>query len=51
MLMIQMCKRAACIDEDVDKILRDMQAKIIRETNSSHSFSSVVNDVLRKGLK
>ncbi len=41
-----MCKRA-CIDEDVDKKLRDIQAKIIHETMSSYNFSRVVNDVLR----
>ncbi len=47
--MIQMCKRA-CIDEDLDKKLRLVQAKIVQETNSSYSFSRVVNDALRKVL-
>ncbi len=45
-----MCKRA-CIDEDLDKKLRLIQAKIVQETKSSYSFSRVVNDALRKVLK
>jgi len=48
--MIQMCKRP-CIDEDVDKKLRLRQAKIVQETQSSYSYSRVVNDALRKVLK
>jgi len=38
------------LDLDVDKILRVLQAKNIREKQSSHSFSKTMNDVLRKGL-
>jgi len=50
MLMIQMCKRA-CIDEDLYKKLRQRQAKIIQETQSSCSFTRAVNDALREVLK
>ena len=39
------------IDEDLDKKLRLRQAKIIQQTNSSCSFSRVVNNSLRKSLK
>ena len=39
------------IDEGLDKKLRLRQAKIIQQNQSSCSFSRVVNDTLRKGLK
>jgi len=39
------------IDEDLDKKLRLRQAKIIQQTNSSCSYSRVLNDALRKVLK
>ena len=39
------------IDESIDKKLRLRQAKIIQQNQSSCSFSRVVNDTLRKGLK
>ena len=39
------------IDDEVDKKLRNVQAKLIQETNSSISYSEVVNDALRKNLK
>jgi hypothetical protein len=39
------------IDDDLDKKLRLLQAKKIRDTEESVSFSRVLNDVLRKGLK
>ena len=39
------------IDEDLDKKLRYRQAKIIQQEQSAHSFSRVVNETLRKGLK
>ena len=39
------------IDDDLDKKLRFLQAKIIRETQSSYSYSRALNDVLRKVLK
>ncbi len=39
------------IDDNLDKKLRILQAKIIQKENSSCSFSKVVNEALRKGLK
>ncbi|MEK0369491.1 MAG: hypothetical protein QQN62_07815 [Nitrosopumilus sp.] len=39
------------IDDDLDKKLRTVQAKIIQKEQASYSFSSVVNDTLRKVLK
>jgi len=39
------------IDDDNDKKLRQKQAKLITQTQSSYSFSRVLNEVLRKGLK
>jgi len=48
---IQMNKRVTIIiDDDIDKKLRILQAKIIQQTQSSRSYSSVVNDALRKVL-
>jgi len=44
-----MSKRVtACIDDDVMKKLRMLQAKRILETSSSVSLSEIINDVLRK---
>jgi len=39
------------LDDDLDKKLRMIQAKDIQSTTSSVSFSSVINEVLRKNLK
>ena len=39
------------IDDDVDKKLRDIQAKQIQATTSSVSFSKVINETLRRNLK
>ena len=39
------------LDEDNLKKLRTIQAKLLKETVSSVSFSRVINDVLRKTLK
>ncbi len=39
------------IDDDLDKKLRVRQAKLIQQTNSSHSYSRVLNETLRKVLK
>jgi len=36
------------IDDDVYKILRLYQAKLIKENNSSFSYSAVINYVLRE---
>ncbi|MDX1441466.1 MAG: hypothetical protein R3237_03315 [Nitrosopumilaceae archaeon] len=39
------------IDDEVDKKLRMIQAKQISKTNSSVSYSQVLNEQLRKSLK
>ena len=39
------------LDDDLDKKLRLLQAKRITADQSTHSFSSVLNDVIRKTLK
>ena len=39
------------IDDDIDKKLRLRQAKRIQQTNSSCSYSRVLNESLRKVLK
>ena len=39
------------IDEDLDKKIRLMQAKIIQKESKSVSYSRVLNDLLRKGIK
>ena len=39
------------IDEDLDKKIRMLQAKMIQTTSSSASFSKVINETLRKGIK
>ena len=38
------------IEDDVDKKLRAKQAKIIQKTNSSYSYSKVINDTLKQAL-
>ena len=38
------------IDDDIDKKLRQRQAKTIQQTNQTCSFSKTINDVLRKAL-
>jgi len=39
------------LDNDLDQELRERQAKLIKKTQSSYSFSRVLNEVLRKQLK
>ncbi len=39
------------VDDDVDKKLRIIQAKEISKTQSSVSFSRVINEMLRKKVK
>jgi len=38
-------------DDDIIKKLREKQAKLIKKSKKSVSFSSVVNEALRKGIK
>lgn len=39
------------IDNELDKKLRLRQAKLIQQDQGTHSYSSVLNDLLRKILK
>ena len=39
------------IAEDLDKKLRTLQARKIRKTTRSYSYSDAINDTLRKQLK
>jgi hypothetical protein len=39
------------LDDDLDKKLRLIQAKAIQSTSSSVSFSSTMNEILRKQLE
>lgn len=39
------------LDDDLDRKLRLLQSKKIRDTSKSASFSHVINGVLRKTLK
>jgi len=39
------------IDEELDKKLRLLQAKMIQQKQSSYSYSKVLNETLRKVLK
>jgi len=39
------------LDEDLEKILRQRQAQLIKKSNTSVSFSAVIDQTLRKGLK
>ena len=39
------------LDDDFDKKIRMIQAKQIMKSEKSVSFSNVLNEVLRKGLK
>jgi len=48
----QMAKRVTImIDDDLDKKLRQIQAKLIQETSSSISYSQVINETIRKSIK
>jgi len=39
------------IDDDLDKKLRLLQAKTIASKKTSCSYSKIVNETLRKGIK
>jgi len=39
------------IDAELDKKIRAIQAKMIQTTNSSVSYSKVINELLQKSLK
>ncbi|MCV0429977.1 hypothetical protein [Nitrosopumilus sp.] len=38
------------IEDDIDKKIRAYQAKKIQKENSAHSYSKVVNELLRKAI-
>ena len=47
-----MAKRiTVMIDNELDKKLRQLQAKLIQQEQSSYSYSKVINETIRKGLK
>jgi len=47
-----MSKRVTMMmDDDLDKKLRLKQAKLIKEKQTSYSFSKVLNETIRKSLK
>lgn len=47
-----MAKRITLVlDDDLIKKLREKQAKLIKETTKSVSFSSVINQILHKHTK
>lgn len=39
------------IDDDIDKKLRQLQAKKIAKTNKSVSYSQVINELIRNQVK
>jgi predicted transcriptional regulator len=39
------------LDDDLAKKVHDIQAKLIRESSQSVSFSSVMNKMIRENLK
>ncbi len=39
------------LDDDLAKKVRTIQANMIRETNSSVSFSEVINQCIKKGIR
>ena len=47
-----MAKRVTIVlDDNLRKKLHERQAKLIKESGKSVSFSKVLNEVLREGLK
>ncbi len=39
------------LDPYLESIIRKLQAKKIAETNKTISFSSIINEILKQGLK
>jgi hypothetical protein len=39
------------IDDDIDKKLRQIQAKMIQTTSGSVSYSKVINEMLKTSIK
>jgi hypothetical protein len=47
-----MAKRVTIvIDDDLDKKIRMVQAKMIQATSGSVSYSKAINELLEKGIK
>jgi predicted CopG family antitoxin len=47
-----MAKRVTImLDDDLSKKLHDLQARLIKDSNESVSFSAVINNLLRKNMK
>lgn len=47
-----MAKRiTVMIDDDIDKKLRQHQAKMIQQSSEAYSYSKAINEVLKKSLK
>ncbi len=52
MMNFIMGKRVTIVlDDDLVKKLHEKQAKLIKETTKSVSFSSVINQTIRKSIK
>ena len=46
-----MSKRITVVlDDEIDKKIREFQAKTTRKNNFTYSFSKAVNDILRKSI-
>lgn len=39
------------LQDELDRKLRHIQADLIRKTGNGHSFSKVINDTVKRGLK
>ena len=51
-LQILMPKRVTVvISDELDKKIRNLQAKMIQSSTSNVSYSGVINDILKKELK
>lgn len=50
-IMLEQDRITIMLDKETHKKLRLIQANKIRKSNSSISLSSVINDVLKKGLR
>jgi len=44
-------RKTIMLDEDLEKKIRAIQSKMLKEKNQSISFSYVINQVLEEGLK
>ena len=52
LLLLGNAKRISImLDNDLAKKIRLKQAKVIKNTNSSVSFSYMINELIRSGLK